>query len=271
MSTATADYTARAAALANNHAKFRDFAWFERPADSEKWAIIYTDNRDSGPIDRANAQEIGEALARFPRHAIAECHNHWACGHVNGYRLRVYDSRGRITQACKVYCDLLAALENYPVLNDETLSKIESEEIDDSWDSWLAAEFQKQLDKDFAVDFPAVAFGGFDIPADKCRALFDKACSAAGRYPEHTGSEVTCDVARIASEVTCDDVREFAPVDSVKLFRNGAWLTNGQQQLDHVTADCELYADELLAAMIAADDGAQSLTLGADVYTWQIN
>ena len=40
---------------ASNWRKFGSFAWHDKPDHAEKWAIVYTHNRDSGLIDKVNA------------------------------------------------------------------------------------------------------------------------------------------------------------------------------------------------------------------------
>src|SRR5262245_12387228 len=106
--TSTLDYESLAAEYANNHAKFQCFAWFDRPENSERWAIVYTSNRDSDILDKANAKAIDDELAQFVEcgDVVAESHSHWAVGYVDGYAIRVYDLDGNITAAFRCWCDL---------------------------------------------------------------------------------------------------------------------------------------------------------------------
>lgn len=104
--------------LAGNWQKFQCFCWYEQPEDPENWAIIYTSNRDSCLLEQSNAAVYEKALSRFPRTAIPQSHNHWAVGYVDGYVLRVYDRRGRITKAFQVYAYLKSRENNYPILDE---------------------------------------------------------------------------------------------------------------------------------------------------------
>lgn len=58
----TLDLEEAAKEAAGNWRKFRCFVWWrEREMnDADQWAIIYTDNRDSGLIDQSNAAVIRE-------------------------------------------------------------------------------------------------------------------------------------------------------------------------------------------------------------------
>ena len=75
---------------------FNCFCWYrktdiDRPDD---WAIFYTHHRDSGLLDQSNAEVIAEAMEKFTEgddpDVVFESHFHWACGHVDGFSVRVY-------------------------------------------------------------------------------------------------------------------------------------------------------------------------------------
>src|SRR5262245_65566005 len=104
------DYASLADALAGAWQRFECFGWWEKPEGvierPDDWALVYTSNRDSGLLDQSNAAAIAKALSRFPKTAIPQTHNHWACGYVEGFALCVRDERGRISKAFKTWCDL---------------------------------------------------------------------------------------------------------------------------------------------------------------------
>ena len=112
---------------AGNWRKFESFAWFDKPEDAEKWTVVYTINRDSGLLDQSNDAAISKVMAPFIKRGSAreERHNHWACGWIAGYAIRVYGRNGRITKAFKAWCELQAKLQDYPVLDEEDYSQRE--------------------------------------------------------------------------------------------------------------------------------------------------
>ena len=99
--------------------------------DADQWAIIYTHNRDSGLLDQSNASVIEKALEPFTEgndpDVVFESHSHWAVGHVDGASLRVFDQQGNITEAFRVYFELLEQMEAYPALDESDLSQREHE------------------------------------------------------------------------------------------------------------------------------------------------
>lgn len=96
--------------------------------DADDWAIFYTHNRDSGLLDQSNAAAIGKALEPFTGEddpdAVAERHDHWACGWIDGFAVRVFKD-GAITAAFRVYHELAERLEDYPLLDETDYSNRE--------------------------------------------------------------------------------------------------------------------------------------------------
>ena len=118
---------------AGNWRKFDSFVWWrEREMDdADRWAIVYTSNRDSGLIDQSNAAVIAKALEALAEgdnpQIVAERHSHWLIGHVDGYSIQVYDAEGNITPAFKTYFELLEQMEQYPLLDESDYSDREYE------------------------------------------------------------------------------------------------------------------------------------------------
>ena len=114
-----------------NWLEFNSFFWSRQRelSDADQWAIFSADNRDSGLLDQSNAEQIAEEMSPYldcdDPDIFAESHNHWACGYVNGYSIRVYDSNGNITPAFVAYYILLSALDDYPVLDEMDYSERE--------------------------------------------------------------------------------------------------------------------------------------------------
>lgn len=117
-----------AQAAAGNWRKFESFVWWrEREMDdAERWAIVYTSNRDSSLIDKSNSSVIAKALEQFTEGdqptVVAESHSHWLVGFVEGYSIQVYDDHGNITEAFKTYFELQEQIEAYPILDESDYS-----------------------------------------------------------------------------------------------------------------------------------------------------
>jgi hypothetical protein len=123
-----------AATLANNHARFESFGWYGRPADAPLWGIYYTHNRDSSALDRSNAAVMADLFAPYVASGDmrVEEHNHWACGWIAGYAVRVYRSDGTLTEAVRALYGVLERLDDYPVLNEDAWSALEDTEAYDA-------------------------------------------------------------------------------------------------------------------------------------------
>ena len=118
--------------LVGNWQNFGSFWWSDRPEDAEKWTIVYTQNRDSDILTRANHISIESRLEQFfeadSPNILREYHSHWGCGWIEGYAIRVYDDSGEITPEFMEWVDIRDAIEDYPILDEELYSNMQYEE-----------------------------------------------------------------------------------------------------------------------------------------------
>jgi hypothetical protein len=137
---------------AGNWRKFSSFAWFNQPEDALNWAIFYTHNRDSGTVDRSNAEIIRQRMEPFTEgedpDAIAEEHNHWAVGWVAGHAIRCLKG-GEVTEAIAEWSRIQDELAEYPILDEDHLSNLEhTETVEALWrDVDLAMERGERTEK----------------------------------------------------------------------------------------------------------------------------
>lgn len=231
------DIEAAAKQAAGNHQRFQCFAWFGRPDDSEDWAIIYTHNRDSGPLDLSNAEVIAEALKPFaeaePADIVFESHNHWAVGHVDGFSIRVYRD-GKITDAFRAYHALAEAEADYPILDESHYSAKQADTIEQEYSAWARYDFIRELEKRFDVeletaDDPPGALGQwrqeppelfnahprevyrYFVPncESAFRELFEQAAERANVYWEECSNGMSINVRRVAEAVELDTLAPF--------------------------------------------------------------
>lgn len=111
-----------------NWRRFPSFAWRDAPDDATAWGVFNTHNRDSGLLAQSNASVFQRELEAscFEEDVQAEHANHWACGWVDGFavRVRAADS-GAFTPAFIKLVELVTALESYPVLDENDYSQRE--------------------------------------------------------------------------------------------------------------------------------------------------
>jgi hypothetical protein len=123
------DPVAAGEALANNHRKNRDWAWWGRPENDQNWFIYHTHNRDSTLLAQSNAIIMRKLLATHISRGTIEDQrfNHFLCGWSDALVVKVFTSRGKITKAWEAFCEIMQKLENYPVLNEEHYGEMEIE------------------------------------------------------------------------------------------------------------------------------------------------
>jgi hypothetical protein len=184
------DLKTAAKEAAGNWRPFECFAWdrtrdLDRPED---WTIVYTHHRDSGLLDQSNAAAIEEALEPFTDgddpDVVAERHNHWAVGWIDGFSIRVFN-RGRVTKAFQTYHELVERMTDYPVLDDDDYSRREYEATlaniaDSAWrlkrdfelpEDWAAEVYSWLSDHDYAAVENRDDQGGYPEQAQLERAF----------------------------------------------------------------------------------------------------
>jgi hypothetical protein len=137
--------------VVNNHAKFDSFAWFDAPDDREKWGIFYTRTRDSSLLEESNHAIIEKELEPFTKGKYpmihSQHHGHWAVGWVEGFAVKVYTNKGKLTKAFLKVCELYQRKDDYPVLDEEDYSERETEA------TWANVKDQtRYVSKEFEID-----------------------------------------------------------------------------------------------------------------------
>lgn len=169
-----------AAQMMGNHLKFDSFGWSDRPEDDERWTIWYLgagrDERPEGASNHATARKALEGADADEKDWREESHNHWAVGHIDGFAVRVRDAQGSITPAFRAVAEMVAALEDYPILDESDYSEREYaaslETLENCFD--LSAD-------DAARVHQWLGDNGCDThPDDMCQDSVDRAKEALG-------------------------------------------------------------------------------------------
>ena len=122
------DFEGMAKEAAGNWQKFESFGWHDSPEDGEDWTVVHTANRDSTLLEQSNAEAFRKAFDPFDIDTVRAQHfGHWACGWIDGFAVKVHLPDGSLTPAFKVLCELNAALESYPLLDESDYSEKEYE------------------------------------------------------------------------------------------------------------------------------------------------
>lgn len=82
--------------------------------------------------------------------------------------------------------DIAAALENYPVLDENDLSEREHAEYIESWERWGYRDFTESLKKRFGLS-PDTEYAMRDIDADKLLELYEGAVPSGDYYGSSYG------------------------------------------------------------------------------------
>jgi len=154
--------------------------------------------RDSRALERTNWETITRSLCETDTGEDIELleFGHWVCGWFSVWICRP-DS-----PAAKVAQEWAERLEDYPVADEEALSRAEAEEAADSWDDWGRYEWRVALGRELS------AFDWDDVSDEALDNLWD-------RYgTEWTGSDGPhFDVDEAAAKVTRADALACGAVE----------------------------------------------------------
>jgi hypothetical protein len=201
-----------------NWRRFDSFLWVDRPDAPDDFTIVYTNNRDSDTLTQSNAHVIEEALEPFVGHDVfSEHHNHWACGWIDGFSIRVFRD-GKITPAFRAYYELMRTLEDYPILDEDDYSARQQDRIAESWEDWGRQDFEKAL---------SARFYGIEF-CDDCWGFFSKMADRANVYwEEDSGGGFSIDMDQIIDLIELDDITDYLVSYVV------SWIDVGAQSEDY--------------------------------------
>lgn len=101
--------------------------------------------------------------------------------------------------------EVLNALEDYPVLDDDDHSKVEMESENDSWESCYRSDFTRELSK----RFPTLEETIDNLSTEQVDTLFYALCDRTNTYWEHeSGNNAYIDLDRVVAGATEQDITE---------------------------------------------------------------
>jgi hypothetical protein len=123
-------------------ARPKDFGYFgDNDQMFETWTLgPVIEHRDSGLIDRSNAEALRRFLAKDPTltddYSIAEA-SHWAVGYVEHLSYRVVDADGKPSRIARIVKAWFAYLADvYPIADEDLHSEMEC----NATDEWIAQD-----------------------------------------------------------------------------------------------------------------------------------
>lgn len=98
--------------------------------------------------------------------------------------------------------DTLRALEDYPVIDEEELYRVEQEWQDDSWDDWACDDYLSALASRWGLEF-------LDVDTGIVRQVFETTANGIGEYWESENSSGYIRVERVAAATDYSDIQEW--------------------------------------------------------------
>lgn len=99
--------------------------------------------------------------------------------------------------------DTIGSLEDYPVLDDDEWSRVENELELEAWETWVGADYQKELEDIYNVDLDDVE------DPNSLFGLFNCVCEHSNIYWQTEGNDRTIDVEDAATYTDTADLIQF--------------------------------------------------------------
>lgn len=107
--------------------------------------------------------------------------------------------------------ETLAALEDYPVIDDEALSQLEMDARDEAWSNWVRSDFERALEsKEWTIDGRQAEITVYDDDNFDLREWFEKMAERVNEYwiTEGASSGVYIDVEHVVAAMDGNDIKQ---------------------------------------------------------------
>jgi hypothetical protein len=118
--------------------------------DRADWYLVVSQTRDSDCLALANFIDAQELLAEYPDSVAVERMGHWAVGWVE--HLLVAPN---CLSAYNVAADITASLGDYPILCEETYSRLLDERMLEDWESYGWYDLANHIEKQTGLELSA--------------------------------------------------------------------------------------------------------------------
>lgn len=194
--------------------------------DRDEWLVAPVGyNRDSGPAAESNFEAFLKGLGGEGPHVERHRFGHWACG---WFEIILVDPGNEDILAKAEGME--ASLKNYPVLDEEDMSRREFEDYKENWDTWGRGDYVKALANRITSEFEDEGgiscrnYTAEEIAEDVssiCDGAIDEFASRAegkvGWVYQHSDSECSINIDELAEETDIDGVVDA--VDSILFAR----------------------------------------------------
>ena len=145
--------------------------------------------------------------------------------------------------------DALEGLEDYPVLDEEALSQLESDLSDESWNNCYARDFERAIEKKFegCADFDfsdgSALREVFEDLREKCNVYW---------YNEGSGHDMTVDLDAVVEDIDLDDLAKFTVWYTVTFCDVGTETEDYSAESEAIERVAQLRATGFYGAFYAA-------------------
>lgn len=205
---------------ADGDVSYGDLREEDCPDSAESYLrALSTDDTDSGEVYfyvpyASGSDYSGSLVERSNYNVFTETYgkdNEWVFSAHGGHNTyaAVVGLTGLLTcdeDTADEVLNVLEGLVDYPLIDEEANSTLEMEKADEAWDSWVAGDFRRAVEKKFD------GRAEFEWPSDSdLRAAFEQFAEKANEYwfDEGMGQDMYIRVDRIVAGIDLDDLADY--------------------------------------------------------------
>jgi len=182
--------------------------------DRQEWLVApVSRTRDTGPLEESNFQAFLDGLGGESDSVEVHRFGHWGPG---WYEIIIIDPKAEDIVALAQ--EMEDSLENYPVLDDEELFKLEQAAEQESWESWGRKDFESDLQRKVVSDWNGTSEHGykpedidynFDLLTEEdIDCLWSNAADKADWTCQHDSGGPSFNIKGVLKHINIDEVVE---------------------------------------------------------------
>ena len=183
--------------------------------DRQEWLVApVSRTRDTGPFEESNFQAFLDGLGGEGDSVEVHRFGHWGPG---WYEIIIIDPKAEAIVALAQKME--DSLEDYPVLDEEDLSKREHEAEQQSWESWARKDFSSELQRKVEINWNGTSEHGYQpedidynfdlLTEENIDCLWSNAADKADWTCQHDSGGPSFNIEGVLKHINIDEVVEM--------------------------------------------------------------
>lgn len=105
--------------------------------------------------------------------------------------------------------ETIEGLKDYPLINDEALSRMEMEATEEAWHDWMCDDMVREINKHFGIEFDYCDDNAQPNSKQAFAMLFWNWCERANEYPQDDGGSMFVRLEKLLPHIDLAEIEPF--------------------------------------------------------------